>query len=88
MTLHADVTATGRPVHFAHPHSPWERPSNDNANRIIREFFPKGTDITTGPVYLAGWWWQIQDPNPGSSRDGFTVCARHASWSGHSVKAR
>ena len=40
------ITATGLPVFFAHPHSPWERGSNENLNRIVREYFPKG-DTTT-----------------------------------------
>jgi len=53
MARHAAVTATGLPVYFAHPHSPWERGSNENLNRIVREFFPKGTDITSDPNYLA-----------------------------------
>ena len=53
MARHAQVTATGLPVFFAHPHSPWERGSNENLNRIVREFFPKGIPITADPNYLA-----------------------------------
>ena len=53
MARHAQVTATGLPVFFAHRHSPWERGSNENLNRIVREFFPKGIPITADPAYLA-----------------------------------
>jgi IS30 family transposase len=53
MARHATITATGLPVYFAHPHSPWERGSNENLNRIVREFFPKGVTITSDPNYLA-----------------------------------
>jgi IS30 family transposase len=53
MARHATITATGLPVFFAHPHSPWERGSNENLNRIVREFFPKGVTITSDPNYLA-----------------------------------
>lgn len=53
MAGHARITAAGLPVYFARPHSPWQRGSNENLNRILREYFPKGVPITADPKYLA-----------------------------------
>ena len=46
MALHREVTAVlGMPVYFCGKASPWQRPPDENTNGLLRQYFPKGSDL-------------------------------------------
>jgi IS30 family transposase len=81
LALHTEIArALGMPVFFCDPHSPWQRPTNENTNGLLRQYFPKGSDLRVhGQQRLAAVASELND-RPRKTLGWDTPAARLAAY--------
>jgi transposase InsO family protein len=71
MAAHARFSvATGVPVSFCGPHSPWQRGSNENTNGLLRQYFPRAPTSGRSPSVTSTPWPLSSTAAPGKRSDG------------------
>ena len=91
LSYHQQITAaTGTDVFFCDAHSPWQRGSNENTNGLLRDYFPKGTDLDhISPDQLQRVADKINDRHRRENADfGRASTTTTAQWISHTAAGR